>query len=223
MKERPILFNGEMVRAILEGRKTQTRRVVKPQPTYDGRTCKHEWDARGQIGVVGLYKACIYGPYGRVGDRLWVRETFVMGDYPGRYDAAPDDGRPGELGDPDGRRCFYRATEPGLDVEEHGWSPSIHMPRWASRILLEVVDVRVERVQGITDEDAKAEGIEVTAGGCYKNYRPEIKEDDGVSIPSWHSPGVSFYSLWDSINNKHGFGSEVNPWVWVVTFKRIED
>jgi hypothetical protein len=167
MKERPILFSGPMVRAILEGRKTQTRRIVKPQPLC---IASGEWIMNGS--------AC---KYGKPGDRLWVRETWwaprddVRGEYKREY-------------------IKYAATLDGMG--QPTWKPSIHMPRWASRINLEVVSVRVERLQNISEEDARAEGI---------------------WQPNWP---LSWRQLWESIN---GAGSwEANPWVWVVEFKRIE-
>lgn len=185
MKERPILFSGEMVRAILEGRKTMTRRVIKPQPAG-------EWAAPGKT-------AC---PYGQPGDRLWVRETWRKTNW-------TDEPNRGEW------RVFWRATEKEDSRNNGLWRPSIHMPRWASRILLEVVSVRVERVQDISEEDARAEGVEwQNERPCWVNY---LDRED------W-SPTArdSFRTLWDSINAKRGYGWDANPWVWVVEFKKIE-
>ena len=201
MKARPILFNAEMVRAILEDRKTQTRRVVKPQPPPH----HWEWHPEHYISLKLLDTDSGYSmrfqhilgdtnsadpfwvtcPYGKPGDRLWVRETWTMAGGPdGSYDAAPNDGRPcwpDAL--PEQHRAFYRATEPGVDVEEFGWTPSIHMPRWASRISLEITDIRVERVQDISGPDCWAEGI---------THDSEI----------YGSVVHTFDDLWDSINGK---------------------
>jgi hypothetical protein len=201
-----------MVRAILAGKKTQTRRVVgsmHPPEFFGVRGGPDENDplqwgyyvadgmpwggdgclvlARGETGhdrcVLSL--AC---PYGDVGDRLWVRETW----------AEVNGG------------AFYKADEPWPEAygPEPKWKPSIHMPRWAARILLEVTDVRVERVQDITEEDAKAEGV--------GDLRPD--EEGPFAVLALRD---RFHRLWDSINAKRGFGWGTNPWVWVVEFKRV--
>ena len=179
MSERPILFNDEMVRAILEGRKTQTRRVVKPQTTEVDRFGNPLW---GEEGFREYRKhKC---PYGRESDRLWVREAHQI-DNPHTT----------------GKVC-YRATEASRKVLAHKWRPSIHMPRWAARILLEVTDVRVNRVQDIGEEDCLKEGIPSGNTLLGKRYH--------------------FGLLWNSINEKRGFGWDTNPWVWVVEFKVLE-
>jgi hypothetical protein len=198
MKERPILFSGEMVCAILEGRKTQTRRVVKVprwalagQMECDG--CEPNWpmaeDCYGDRQKIDC-------PYGQPGDRLWVRETFCEFD-PNKH---------GILGIHE--KYAYRAetTPEGEEIRKgygYSWRPSIFMPRWASRITLEVTAVRVERVQDISPEDALAEGdVEALTN-------PRHKE---TSIDWYHN-------LWDSINGAGSWAS--NPWVWVVEFRRI--
>lgn len=208
---KPILFSGPMVRAILEGRKTQTRRIVKPQPLHDGgRTPRVNYDDHGSVMSIGDSEKRIACPYGRPGTRLWVRETFF------------------EMADPltsrsyDPPKACYRATNEDevicddgdgfAEVNKNGtlkspWKPAIHMPRWASRITLEVTGVRVERLQDISREDVIAEGI---------------TERDGAPIAecvaAWHEP---YAALWNTIN---GPGSwEKNDWVWVVEFKRIEE
>ena len=176
MKERPILFSAPMVRAILDGSKTQTRRVAKEfngMPNLDG--------------ILRRYPHQNGCPHGTPGDRLWVRETW----------AHERDG----TGCPDDTGILYRATDPGWDDEETGlrWRPSIHMPRWASRILLEITDVRAQRLQEIGDEDARAEG-----------YTPQSPD----------FPVGWFQGLWDTI---HGSGAwHANPWVWAITFRRIQ-
>lgn len=219
-KERPILFSGPMVRAILDGRKTMTRRVVKPQ---------HEFAPSMRTG-----KACWENsPFGEPGDTLWVRETFALYG----MEAAPEHERP----------RFYRADDdakPGYATPpDITWKPSIHMPRWASRITLKITDVRVERLQEITEADAKAEGcpphIEPKWWQGYHRDDPllhQCAQDDGTGTPpGWlievkpyrdlshmnRSSKVEFRNLWDSLNSKRGFGWTVNPWVWVLTFQPL--
>ncbi|HEJ8055876.1 TPA: hypothetical protein SMI48_002207 [Serratia marcescens] len=228
MKERPVIFNSEMVRASLSGRKTQTRRVMKPQPEpcYRGghwwpsnafKTMLHieEQMQNGQGGWKGLAgDAC---PFGQVGDRMWVRETFM--DLTGT-------GIEATAGKFEG--FAYRANTPagsyGDEVrKEYGlkWTPSIHMPRWASRILLEITAVRVERLNDISEEDAKAEGVRAIGnnfgnGPAYCDYLLPNLDDTA----EWYNRASdSFKSLWKSI-----YGAEswrANPWVWVIEFKQV--
>jgi hypothetical protein len=202
MKEHPILFSGPMVRAILEGRKTMTRRVVKPQlrpltpddtwyladrklwtfaPKKGGHFTSSDvaWFNLPSV-MADIQRPC---PYGVPGDRLNVRETWNA------------DGCDHVIFKADGGS----ATAAGYAAEPK-WKPSIHMPRKYCRILLEVVSVRVERVQDISEEDAKAEGVD---------WYPALQ------------PIAMFQDLWDSINAKRGLGWDVNPWVWVVEFKRV--
>lgn len=206
MKERPILFNSEMVRAVLEGRKTQTRRVIKPQPEKVG------WNEG--IFYKGDYWTALTGkcPYGKVGDRLWVKEDIRVNDY---FD------------------CFYEADSGSVDpkTEDGTWTgikvpyddeyvgiiEAKHIPRKLSRITLEVVSVRVERVQEITHQDIKAEGI--FFDDTY--WRSVIHPVKG-SLKCWPTAHVAFEQLWNSINDKRGFGWDKNPWVWVVEFKVIK-
>lgn len=207
MKERPILFSGPMVRAILEGRKTQTRRVVKidaPFVEFDG--CDPYWPVFEDKYGDPVRAAC---PYGEVGDRLWVRETF--------FDTTPYSDA----------MLFYNRKNPvayRADDEEigcHAWKPSIHMPRWASRILLEVVDVRVERLRNIAVRDAVAEGLDSkTSIGPFRTLG--WKDYTAGSVSYLLDARESFQSLWDSINAGRGYSWAANPWVWVVEFKRIE-
>lgn len=219
MKERPILFSGPMVRAILEGRKTQTRRIIKEQPVSQGMMSFGEawkWRNKGEEGWFSGVTADqisnpLYGlirslpcPHGKPGDRLWVREACAL----------------------DGKSVFYRegheesvSRGPRVDVR---WRPSIHMPRWASRITLEITEVRVQRLQEISVEDAIAEGVEKRGEfpniTPWRNYR--LQERDH-SARNYSTPAASFMSLWDSIN---GFGSnKLNPWVWAITFKVMEE
>ncbi len=211
-KERPILFSAPMVRAILDGRKTQTRRTVKPQPEQGSTlgfliprpnasgSCAHfhHIDARG----IHSKELTVHCPFGIPGDRLWVRETWCP-IYP--QDPTYNGGRPIEID--------YRATHSREShwrvMDDHGtrrWKPSIHMPRWASRITLEITGVRVERLNDIGEADAMAEG---TLGGH-------------GAIPGYGyaaTPVEHYRHLWESL---YGPGSwSANPWVWVVEFRGI--
>jgi hypothetical protein len=210
VKERPILFRPEIVRAILEGRKTVTRRVVEPQPEVDLVELPDTYEPEGWFkpGHSGRWSEegaegdriwrC---PYGVPGDRLWVRERWQMGHYMGGDEPATSYTllRPTGSTDRDGR-VFY-AADGNPNVPR--WRPSIYMPRWASRLTLEVTDVGVERVRDITEADALAEG-------CPGNLFPE------------ETPLAEFRRLWGAINGPRGFGWDANPWVWVVRFKVAE-
>ena len=220
MNERPILFNSEMVRAILDGRKSQTRRVIKPQPYSDvgalgvkyGGITTHNFHLFSTMHGGGTsdsgMRLC---PYGVPGDRLWVRETFcIESSYEvGPYKPPFRDGRPCRWHDNEEwwEQPHYKATDPTPELEigtgDPGvkWTPSIHMPRWASRITLEIVNVRVERVQEIDEAGAILEGAD--ASKYEKSYR------------------YAFSQLWDSINAKRGFGWDANPWLWIIEFKRV--
>lgn len=229
MKEHPILFSGPMVRAILAGRKTQTRREVKPQPSYiiDPQCRTYEpalVDRHGEMypgpEVFGFYNEehgwkC---PYGQPGDRLWVRETTCIA--PKNF-ATPDETC---VRDYDGALRFvsYRAdghSEDAMRDYRLKWTPSIHVPRWASRITLEIVSVRVERLSEITEADAIAEGIEKSDRG-YLDYHWEQKRGASLARGWFSDPVLSYRSLWETID---GPGSwDANPWVWVVEFKRVE-
>ena len=195
MKEHPILFSTEMVIAILEGRKTQTRRVVKPQPDkHSGHAYRVDTDRYLTPSFLDEIPdpACFFVecPYGLPGDRLWVRETWANAPRGFIYKADfwPVPWADSVIDIPTGQ------TIPLI------WKPSIHMPRIASRILLEVVSVWVEQVQDISEGDIIAEG-------CPSDYLLGI---------NWFRP------LWDSINEKRGYGWNINPYVWVVEFKRVK-
>lgn len=182
MKERPILFSAPMVRAILDGSKTQTRRLCKPANEAALSAVVGPFDCpelgHGHFGDEegDLQFLC---PYGQPGDRLWVRETFA------------------EIG----ARLTYKAdTDDGAHCMVKRWIPSIHMPRIDSRILLEIVSVRVERLQDISDQDAMAEGVDAAAYGKSHRY--------------------GYSRLWEEINGAGGWAA--NPWVWVVEFKRVQ-
>ncbi|WP_126242258.1 hypothetical protein [Burkholderia gladioli] len=222
MKERPILFSAPMVRAILDGRKAQTRRVMKPQPVVQtGWVGGAYWERRPARGIEPADQWCIrdalqFCPYGQPGDRLWVRETWST-DFARYYPCervwyAADDDRRHDIEVRDGVRGIF-SPESNLHVPFR-WRPSIHMPRALSRITLEITDVRVERLQGISERDAIAEGICKTGSGFWSTYGQ--REVDGT-----FSPRSSFQSLWESINGLMSW--ESNPWVWVIEFARITD
>ena len=212
MKERPILFSGQMVRAILDGSKTQTRREYK---AGNGRIWPNRNDRPGMKQII---RNC---PYGQPGDRLWVRETWQHANHPfGPY--LPD------------TPVFYRADYlndphgPDGELSPEGkyrvWRPSIHMPRTASRITLEVTGVRVERLQDMEgqapypgESSAMAEGVNRIDHGRGDFYFSAFRNQPHPK--NWNDPVDAFRELWESIN---GPGSwDINPWVWVVEFKRI--
>lgn len=223
MKQRPILFQGAMVRALLDGSKTQTRRVVKPQPPeYVKDLCSYHHPRPGHW-LFGWSKEnaelldwCIKSPYGGPGDLLWCRETFCP-IYP--QDPTYNGGRPIEY---DYAATYTHGDRLGdsLGIKKV-WKPSIHMPRAASRITLQITCVRVERLQDISEADAKAEGIESLTYGGETTWRDYTLTDEWAEVsPMLHNPIDSYESLWESIN---GPGSwDANPWVWVVGFKRVE-
>lgn len=240
-KSRPILFSGAMVRAILDGRKTQTRRVVKGifDHTYtDGVTKPSlmEWDGLPTPLPGGYEKT----PFGQPGDELWVREAFALQCRNGRFDlpAFESETWSEETNLPSlayGCHLYHRATDEEMvrgrfKPEAIKWRPSIFMPRWACRIELVVKDVRVERLWDLSEADSLAEGVSTfhaakTLSGCplysfdpdadpSKHYTPEGETSDTAR--------VAFERGWDSLNAKRGFGWDVNPWVWVVEFERKE-
>jgi hypothetical protein len=219
MKERPILFSGAMVRAILEGCKTQTRRVVKPQFK---RLIQQGWNGdKYAIETELLFRGgnqFINSPYGGIGDQLWVRETFYIDLIPYDRIRLPHD-RPEEMDDSyiyyraDGE-CCNQISECDHDNGPAKWRPSIFMPRWASRITLEITDVRVERVQDIIAADAIAEGI-----FWHEHMEGYASDSEGRNFHAG-SPVRSYEKLWDMINFDRGFGWEANPWVWVISFKK---
>ena len=213
MTERGMIFNGEMVRAILDGRKTQTRRPVKFPILDRNLGCELAGNELAGELSAGNY---LNSAFGKPGDRIWVRETFQgpLFDYD-LMDSYCKDPTPFEKPE----FCVYKADGVpapefyDADDELHCcWRPSIHMPRWASRILLEITDVRVERLNAISQEDAQAEGME-RAG-----WRPTYSDpDSGGEVMT---PYDNFAELWSSIYGEESWNA--NPWVWVISFKRVE-
>ncbi len=220
MTERGMIFNGEMVRAILDDRKTQTRRPIKWKQTRFTEIGERE-DGSKWPWSEDTEHACDFWhpcPFGAVGDRIWVRETFQgpLFDYD-LMDSYCKDATPFEKPE----FCVYKADGVpapefyDADDELHCcWRPSIHMPRWASRILLEITDVRVERLNAISEEDARAEGI--IDGGCLNCGEPE---PCGCANPEPDATDAFAY-LWQSIYGQENWNA--NPWVWVIEFKRVE-
>ncbi|ENZ7751176.1 hypothetical protein U4L13_07675 [Klebsiella pneumoniae] len=226
MTERGMIFNGEMVRAILDGRKTQTRRIMKVQPesnqlglllitdsTKHSDIGKYHWAESNATGNHVRSKLFLC-PFGAVGDRIWVREGF----FPAPLEMQSE---------PPRKTMWNIAYRDGMQMEKlapaeynptiynyERWTPSIHMPRWASRILLEITNVRVERLNGISEEDARAEGI--IDGGCLNCGEPE---PCGCANPEPDATDAFAY-LWQSIYGQENWNA--NPWVWVISFKRIE-
>ena len=230
-----------MIRAILDGSKTQARYAIKPQPTVQLYSVNGgpEWtypDPRDpDVPDWGRVRRC---PYGADGDRMWVKETWQE-VHPlragGRYS---QEGRAGIPGPPSvNYRVVYRADGDGIPAlyhtsghpyrtldpnesnlagiaHEDGWSSSVHMPRWASRITLEITGIRVERLHDITEEGAKAEGIHVATGHM---FRP-LGSKEPMQL---YTHRQAFAALWDELNHKRGYGWESNPFCWVVEFRQI--
>ncbi|EKE2788488.1 hypothetical protein OUL81_000529 [Salmonella enterica] len=226
MKERGMIFNAEMVRAILDGRKTQTRRIMKVQPgtpefglrriiesSKANENGMYFWSQDDACGIKARSKPFLF-PYGEVGDRIWVRETFRV------HSRATDVAT-----------LVYRASVRNSWTEQthrvpvavcnkpaipEKWTPSIHMPRWASRITLEITDVRVERLHSISERDALREGLfQLPASGRYC-LQPGMQYFGMAS----HSAKEVYSWLWASIYGEESWAA--NPWVWVIEFKRVE-
>ncbi|MDC6494354.1 hypothetical protein LN426_19145 [Pseudomonas syringae] len=215
-KERPILFSAPMVRAILEGRKTVTRREVKKPAALD---CLAAGFKPAFLALPGNADLC---PYGRVGDRLWVRETWYCDHFQvlrGPY-LKPDDLDVVEARE-DGSLVYAADGLAPYETEQPVWKPSIHMPRWASRTLLEITDVRVERLQAGDGETAfesryVVEGINRIHQGDGEYAFHPFKNEPGPG--NWIDPFDAWRELWVSINGADSWNA--NPWVWVVEFKR---
>jgi hypothetical protein len=225
MKERPILFSGPMVKAILDGRKTMTRRVVKPQPGdppsigayFDAYNGGPQWNWWTNDNRLHNDVPIIICPYGQPGDRLWVRETW-------KYAGWTEDGEPWiQYATDESKRLIRDVPYDWQDriggiwaalsapenymvdntAADRRWRSPRFMPRWASRLTLEIVSVRVERVQEISEEDAGAEGLQ----DWYGNRSPYCTNKD------------RFVDLRDSINSKRGHSWDSNPWVWLIEFR----
>lgn len=208
MKERGMIFNGEMVRAILDGRKTQTRRPVRFPVLDKNLGCELAGNELAGELSAGNY---LNSAFGKPGDRIWVRETFRV------HSRATDVAT-----------LVYKASVRNSWTEQthrvpvsvcnkpatpEKWTPSLHMPRWASRILLEITNVRVEQLNVISERDAQAEGVAKLQGGFWQHYQP------GWTQHQLSARG-SFVTLWKSIYGEESWNS--NPWVWVIEFKRVE-
>lgn len=217
MKERPILFSGPMVRAILFGQKTVTRRVVKPQPDSFMGENGIEFDMPGWHVCVGPAKfARDFCPYGQPGDRLWVRENVYLAppNFFGDADvtnAIDTEGRSRLVGYSASMDGDAQRTAKGYGVKQ---TPSIHMPRWACRLVLEVTDVRVERLHCITEEDALAEGIERDGRRFLGAVHKGRKTRD-----AFFTATGAFEDLWIATYGRESWDD--NPWVWVVSFRRV--
>lgn len=197
--EKPILMSTPMIKAILSGAKTVTRRVIKPQPTY----CRFvESGIFTYPHPVAESDSWIYCPYGEVGNCLWVKETWQAYNLSGSsYSSLPKEKKAqAELYN---WAVVSKATNPEDKRPRDPWIPSIFMPRWASAITLEITDVKVERIQEINNHEAWREGI------------PEF----GNWIKNEGEARDEFARLWDSINLKRGYGWDANPWVWAISFK----
>ena len=211
-RERPILFSGPMIKAILAGTKTQTRRVVKPQPFWLDAGTAQPVKPTGPKNVEGYLPHV--SPYGATGDTLYVRETWRVQRSSSTMRRAAVAWRA------DGSDAVLDVTD-GYAVPEatKDWRPSIFMPRWASRITLRVTDVRVERVQSISEEDAKAEGVE-PFHGLHASQRLCVADD--TRTQGTHPHTIAYASLWDSINgDREGCAWRDNCWVWCVDFQRV--
>ena len=240
-REKPVLMSGPMVRAILAGQKTVTRRVVTGDLDFLGGAGERNnpdcwgWAFDGKQGhgyeVIGrghTWRAnhdlqSIASPYGEAGDRLWVRETWAP-------DPPIDDSWASTEWNGCGRRaaavpeqfrkpeyCLYAASWTGSELR---WVPSIHMYRWASRITLEVASVSVERLQDITEEQAHAEGV--TPLGSSLGADQRIAGEDRGRTQGTHPYTLAYAVLWDELNADRGFGWVTNPWVWSVSFTRVK-
>ncbi|CAY73975.1 hypothetical protein EPYR_01595 [Erwinia pyrifoliae DSM 12163] len=218
MKERPILFSHQRVRALLSGQQRQTRRIMKSQPLEPGQD-NHEGcygiDVLGNHlqgnRVLSLDNLSHHCPYGQPGDRLWVRETWRGPIVPAedivRYQQSPSQFKKADY-------CQYQADSSIYSADDQeqlgGWQAGIHMPRWASRIDLLITDIRVEKIQDISDDDVMAEGVQVETH--FLNNFFTLQSEAGSAKDAYRKQWVTLYGCnsW-----------EANPWVWVIEFKPI--
>lgn len=220
MKEHPILFSSQMVRAILDGRKTQTRRVIKPprwafiDDVQASKTTNNRFFVWVPDDCDTEYQ--IYCPYGDAGDTLWVRETHAIVPRTAYQNSTGVE----QILKPNDNHDLAIFKEGWKRSPPSRWRPSIHMPRWAARMLLEVTHVRAERLQDISEADAEREGIELIEHNCFKNYLAGKPYDEIPGYEYLQDPIGSFRSLWKSINGADAW--DLNPWVWVVEFERVK-
>jgi hypothetical protein len=238
MTERPILFSAEMVRAILDGRKTQTRRVIKPQPPAEAESVSRQLCSQQTPEIDGAWQwwagkpqtpitKPLFCPYGKPGDLLWVRETWGrttnVNDSPLWPNRAhiPMHGGEVVIFAADGH--WQWCDGDGFATERSFWRPSSNMPRWASRITLRITDVRVERLQDIegqhpSESDAIAEGVRAIHHGDGDYYYSAFRD---VPHPkNWSDPADAFREVWNHINGPGAW--EANPWVWAISFERVK-
>jgi len=201
MKQHPILFSTEMVKAILEGRKTQTRRVSKHQ--YWTRSEVVDVNVNGLTQKIDRNVSC---PYGQVGDVLWVREAFQL--------VQPYGPEEYFFGYKDGSHSDHEASEKYDYITPYEWKPSIHMPKEACRIYLQIKELRAERLQDITEEDAIREGVRKEESLAFNQYLNYVQ-----GIYQLATAKESFNSLWNDINGPLSW--DANPWVWVIGFKKV--
>lgn len=227
MKERPIIMGADSVRAILDGRKSMTRRVVKPQPSVTYHWSGDTYEEDGMLKAVLPSKPSIHFDYipkcpYEIGNRLWVKEAWrdrfgtAYANY-GTGNAYPID----DISEVDYKSggngyfiggCIFRDDELSAKWEEWSkWKSPLFMPRWASRITLEITDIRVERVNDISEEDAIAEGI-------FPKYERVPNQCTELS----NNVVEEYADLWDSLNAKRGFPFKNGPWVWVIEFKVVQ-
>ncbi len=240
MKEKPIIFSTPMVQAILEGKKTMTRRVIKPQPI--AQIVPDDKPRKDEPMAFWVDNKNWKKPYVEAGDILWVREAFRVGAWRNNgfrlafdYKASPEIKKTPwvyfaeetyQKYESDIFKYLLNNNLPNIWAPGESplpWQPSIHMPREAARIFLKVTNVRVEQVQDITEEDAKAEGSYLDRCECLprKNDKTPIEK---LFRQTWcHIHGEEFKYLWDSLNAKRGFPWEDNPWVWAIEFRRIKE
>ncbi len=215
IKERPMLFSSEMVKAIIQNRKSQTRRVLRPQP-FQASTGSWFWSSGDNHHVWSdhpfphIHLDC---PYGSPGDRLWVRETFCIDhfEYLGKLKGLPPPGRSHIYYAADGEDLCSQIPECDCSDGCIPWRPSIHMPRWASRLDLEIKSIRVERLQDITEAEIAAEGF--------------FKQDNlwcvTENFPASNNPLYAWELYWNLLNSERGYPWAANPWGWVIEFRKL--
>nr|DAO68245.1 MAG TPA: ASCH domain protein [Bacteriophage sp.] len=241
MKEKPIIFSADMVKTILDGKKMMTRRVVKSdfinnykhahiikQSSDKSREGKAYFYDKPVGGMV-LSSQLVSNPYGKVGDHLWVRETWIQGYNDPLIESEGDDENAVSIiykadGKEEYRSCSAETAENwgdfSADSEMVGFKSPIHMPRWASRILLEITDIRVERLNDISEADCEKEGFRFypLSRICFKPC--STKHPSGHGSNNYKS---IFGEYWDTLNAKKGYQWSSNPWVWVIEFKKVQD